>query len=302
MTLGIIGLGTMGAAISRRISTEHTVYGYDPYAEEKDLGEGQQVATIDEVLEATRTILILVPAGDPVDDVIDHLCEHSSHHLTIMDGGNSHFQDSLERRGYVQEYGHTFIDVGISGGERGEKHGYAVMAGGQSSEVESISSILKAIATEDGYGHVGPPGAGHYVKMIHNGIEYALLQAYAEGFHLLRQGRYPELDLEQVSRIWSHGAIVDSFLLRLIHDIMQKNQALEGVSGCVQEGGTGEWTVEEAFEQGIAVHAIAQALNLRFDSQKSGGTYATKLIARLRHSFGGHRIYCKEDTHDGEDH
>ncbi len=290
MNVGIIGLGTMGASIARRISKEHTVYGFDPYVDEVDLGSAQRVADYPKLLAHVNICLILVPAGDPVDTVIEHVCKYAQNALTIIDGGNSNFHDSLRRYERVEDAGHMFVDVGISGGMHGEEHGYAVMAGGPQAAFDSVQSVLQSIAAPNGCAHVGPAGAGHYVKMIHNGIEYALLQAYAEGFHLLREGRYPTLDLAQIAHIWQHGAIVDSFILSLIHTIMEQDQQFQKISGYVAEGGTGRWTVEEAFEQGVPAHVIAQSLNVRLNSQKSGGTYATKLIALLRHAFGGHNV------------
>ena len=294
MTLGVIGLGTMGSAIARRVSNTHTVYGLDPYADTVDIGNAQRVEDYAQLLETTQTILILVPAGQAVDDVINTLLRHTDKKLTIMDGGNSNFHDSVRRHDTIGQKGHKFLDVGISGGSHGEERGYSVMAGGSDDVYQRVEPILESIAAPNGYAHVGPAGAGHYVKMVHNGIEYALLQAYAEGFHLLREGRYSELDLEQIAHVWQNGAIVDSFILSLIHAIMQQDQQFSDVSGYVAEGGTGRWTVEEAFEQGIPVHTIAESLNIRLDSQKSGGTYATKLIALLRHAFGGHTVREKK--------
>jgi len=291
MSVGIVGLGTMGSAIARRISSEHTVYGYDPYVEDVDIDQAQCVDSYETLFENTHTVFILVPTGKPVDDVIDDICQKATQSITIIDGGNSNFHDSLRRYQKVRDAGHAFLDVGISGGEHGEEQGFAVMAGGSSDVFQSVEPVLRSISDGFGYAHVGPDGAGHYVKMIHNGIEYALLQAYAEGFHLLREGRYDNLDLEQISRIWQHGAIVDSFLLRLMHNIMQRGQHFPDVSGCVEQGGTGRWTIEEAFEQGVPVHVIAQSFNVRLNSHKCGGTYATQLIALLRNEFGGHKVY-----------
>jgi len=290
MHIGIVGLGTMGTSIARRISGEHTTYGCDPYAGDVDIGQATRVDSYRELLDASSTVLILVPAGEAVDEVIDDICEHAAHSVTIIDGGNSNFHDSLARHDFLAEQGHVFLDVGISGGMHGETRGYSVMAGGTHEAFQSVEPVLASIAAEDGYARVGPEGAGHYVKMVHNGIEYAMLQAYAEGFHVLREGRYQDLDLSQVSRVWQNGAIVDSFLLRLVQQVMQQDQYFEGISGYVAEGGTGRWTIEEAFEQGVPVHVIAQSLNVRLNSQKSGGTYATKLIAKLRHAFGGHDV------------
>lgn len=296
MNVGIIGLGTMGTSIARRISEEHAVYGLDPYAENVDIGKAHRVESYAELASKTRVFLILVPAGEAVDAVIDKLCEHAEKYITICDGGNSNFHDSLRRHERLAEAGHAFLDVGISGGMHGEKQGYSVMAGGLKDVFEHVEPILRSIAANNGYAHVGPEGAGHYVKMVHNGIEYALLQAYAEGFHVLREGRYQNLDLAQISHIWQNGAIVNSFILQLIHGIMEEDQQFTGVSGYVAEGGTGRWTIEEAFKQGVPVHTIAQSLNMRLNSQKSGGTYATKLIALLRHAFGGHSVEHTDET------
>jgi 6-phosphogluconate dehydrogenase len=302
MHVGIVGLGKMGMAmLNRLIEHDISVVGYDPYAEEVACDmRCSRVTTYQELVEQTSIILISVPAGDPVGTVVDELTAHADQIDIVVDMGNSYYEHSVKRGRQLAKHGVAFLDCGVSGGIRGEEIGFSCMIGGDTDAYESCKPIFKALAAPDGYGRVGPSGAGHYVKMVHNGIEYALLQAYAEGFHVLREGEYENLDLAQISNIWSHGSIVRSFILDLVHDVMKDDQAFTNISGYVAEGGTGRWTVEEAQKHNIPATTITDALRIRLLSEQTGGTYATKLVALLRHAFGGHKVYKEEKKDDHE--
>ncbi|HJM68684.1 MAG TPA: NAD(P)-binding domain-containing protein, partial [Candidatus Babeliales bacterium] len=184
----------------------------------------------------------------------------------------------------------AYLDCGTSGGLAGLKEGFCLMVGGNKKAYDAIKSVLKSIAAPEGYAYVGPSGTGHYVKMIHNGIEYALLQSYAEGFDLLKNGEFKDLKLEQISGLWEHGSIVRSEILSLMHGVLAKDQKLESVSGKVAESGMGRWTVELAKKENVPVPLIEKALEIRKESQKTGGNYGTKLVAMLRNAFGGHSV------------
>lgn len=294
MNIGIIGLGRMGSAIaSRLIAAKFQVFGFD-----RDSKNCQQVETdgivcvsdLAELAQQVKTFWLMVPAGDPVDQVIAELRPHLKNNMILIDGGNSNYSDSVRRAKSLKKDGVNFLDCGTSGGLHGKELGFSLMIGGEKNAYEQCIPFFKAIAMPGGFGLVGPSGAGHYVKMVHNGIEYALLQAYAEGLHLLRDGQYKDLDLAQITEIWQHGSIIRSWILELAHSILEKDQKLDTVSGKIFESGTGMWTVQEAEREKIPVALIKEALEIRAHSRKSGGTYATKLVALLRHAFGGHPL------------
>lgn len=296
MKVGVIGLGKMGNAIAYRLAQAgHTVYGFDPFDEAKLEAEKAGVTvseTIPEVAKQARIIWLFVPAGEIVDTALAQLRPHLQEGDIIIDGGNSKYTDSMRRAAALKEENIIFLDCGTSGGVHGRTHGFSLMIGGDKAAYERISDLCQAIAVPNGVGYVGPSGAGHYVKMIHNGIEYGILQAYAEGFQILHEGSFQEehLDLEEITRIWSHGSIVRSFLLELAHDVFKEDQDLTAISGEIKEGGTGKWTLEEARAHNIPAPVLDASLRVRSWSRDTGGNYATKVVQMLRHAFGGHPI------------
>ena len=296
MNVGVIGLGKMGNAIAYRLAQAgHTVYGFDPYDEAKLEAEKAGVivaASIADVAQQARIIWLLVPAGEVVDNAITELLPHLQDGDIIIDAGNSKYTDSIRRAEKLQTRNVIFLDCGTSGGVHGRTHGFSLMIGGDKAAYDAINPLCTAVAAPDGVGYVGPSGAGHYVKTIHNGIEYGILQAYAEGFQIIREGSFEEqkLDLEEITRIWSNGSVIRSFLLDLAHGVFKEDQALTTVSGEIKEGGTGKWTLEEARTNNIPVPVLDASLRVRAWSRDTGGNYATKVVQMLRHAFGGHPI------------
>lgn len=295
MNVGLVGLGKMGSAIALRlIKAKHTVYGYDVDAQVQHDAQKSGVNIV-ELLEQlpthVNTIWLMVPAGPIVDSVIAKLIPKATSDHVIIDGGNSKFNDSVRRATELETRGISFLDCGTSGGLRGEEVGFSLMIGGADKAYKQAEPIFKAIAAPNSYAHVGPSGSGHYVKMVHNGIEYALLESYAEGFSLIKNGHYKNLDLVQITHVWSKAAIIRSYILDLSHEIFMTDQKLEHIQGKVDETGMGEWTVQEGHNHNIPVTLIKDAVEIRAWSRKTGGNYATKIVALLRQAFGGHRIY-----------
>lgn len=300
MNIGLIGLGKMGQAIAHRLlKAGHHLIGFDSAPTVvnyfKQIG-GQGVDTIDALVEKARVIWLMVPAGKPVDDVLASLRPKLRSGDIIIDGGNSHFKDSVRRYNELQKINVHFLDCGTSGGLHGEQYGFSLMVGGDKPAFLAAEAIFKALAADQGYAYLGPSGAGHYVKMVHNGVEYALLQAYAEGFHLLKEGAYHDLDLEQVCRVWNGGSIVRSWLVELARQVFEKDQALTSIGGQIGENKTGRWTVDDALEHKIPVKTLEQALAIRAWSRETGGNYATKVVAMLRNQFGGHPVKKGSDV------
>jgi 6-phosphogluconate dehydrogenase len=291
-TIGLVGLGNMGQALATRwLNAGFMVVGFDPYAHEiREHKNFKRVTSLEELASIAGCIWLMIPAGDAVEQTVHQLSELCKPGAVIIDGGNSFFKDSVKHAEFLATHHISFIDCGVSGGLFGKERGFALMIGGDKHIFEHHEALFKALAAPGGYAYVGPSGAGHYVKMVHNGIEYALLQAYAEGFHLLKDGRYKDLDLAKISDVWHHGAIIDSFMLELLHDIFVHDQEFKHISGKVAQTGMGLWTVREAHEQEIPVTLIEDALKIRDMSQKSGGNYSTKLVALLRNKFGGHNV------------
>jgi 6-phosphogluconate dehydrogenase len=293
MKLGIIGLGKMGHAIAdRAVRAGHSVFGYnhspEAIAQAKKIGV-TTASSLEQLAKQAEIIWLMVPPT-AVDGVIAQLKPMLTRQHIVIDGGNSFFKDSMARAEQLGRIGVPFLDVGTSGGLHGKEIGFCLMIGGQESAYVRMLPLFESIAAKDGYAHVGPSGAGHYVKMVHNGIEYALMQAYAEGFHLLKHGQFKDLNLAQISNLWNHGSIIRSWLLELTHAIFVKDQDFSHVSGKVSQTGMGAWTVQEAKERNIPVRLIEDAVNIRQESQQTCGDYATKLVALLRQQFGGHPI------------
>jgi len=296
MTFGIIGLGKMGSAIAQRVfSAGYAVIGYDPNEQTRATVHAEGITIVDtaaQVVRDARVIWLMVPAGAVVDAVIAELTPHLREGDILIDGGNSLFTDSARRASELAAKNIIFLDCGTSGGVHGREYGFSLMVGGNKAAYEKIYDVLKAIAAPDGVGHVGPSGAGHYVKMVHNGIEYGLLQAYGEGLELLREGSFKDtnLDLPEITRIWNHGAVIRSFILELTHDIVTRDPALRDVSGEVGELGTGRWAADDANTHNVPMPVLDAALHAREQSRLTGGTYATKIVAMLRNAFGGHVV------------
>lgn len=296
MKLGIIGLGRMGSGIAERlIKHGHEVIGFDLDKNNCDLAAqvGVKIAeSIADVATHARIIWLMVPPGKPVDQVIETLMPALKSRDIVVDGGNSNFHDSMRRTQELAEKNIFYLDCGTSGGLNGRLQGYCLMVGGDHAAYTKIEDLLKAIAAPGGYGYMGQSGTGHYVKMVHNGIEYAMLQAYAEGFQLLKEGSFKKehLDLEEISRLWNHGSVIRSWLLELAHNVFAHDQEFKNISGKIAEGGTGKWTVEDAHKNNVPVPTIEKSLEVRAWSRESGGNYATKVIQMLRNQFGGHEI------------
>lgn len=299
MTLGIIGLGKMGVAIAHRVLKEsNKVVGYDTQLEQMQEAQVIGVQTVDrpeEIPAQVDAVWIMVPAGNTVDVVLEQLKPVLKPGMILVDGGNSKFTDSIRRAEALAQKDIFFLDCGTSGGVHGKEDGFCLMVGGQVSAFSTMEPIFRAIAAPDGYAYLGPSGTGHYVKMIHNGIEYALLQAYAEGFHLLKDGAFKDLSLERIADLWNHGSIIRSWILHLLHDVLKRDTDFKKISGFVAESGMAKWTVEQAEKAHVPVPLIKESLAMRYWSQKTGGNFATKLVALLRHEFGGHPIKKASD-------
>ncbi|MFO7313061.1 MAG: decarboxylating 6-phosphogluconate dehydrogenase [Rhodothermus marinus] len=298
MELGMIGLGRMGAGMSRRLHRAGVrVVGYDPNPEARARLAQDGIETVDRLealvaaLKPSRTVWLMVPAGDPVDQVLAQLAPLLAAGDLIVEGGNSYYRDTLRRAETLQARGLLFADVGVSGGLWGEREGYGLMAGGPPEAIERLRPILERLAPgpDRGWVHAGPVGAGHFVKMVHNGIEYALMQAYAEGFALLKAKAPFQLDLAAIAEAWRHGTIIRSFLLDLIAGVLREDAALAEIAPVVADSGEGRWTVQEAVDLGVPVDTIAAALFRRFASQDPE-RYGDRLLAALRHAFGGHPV------------
>ena len=288
MKIGVVGLGRMGANMAERLRRAgHEAIGFDRNP------ATSEVASLDELVERLdrpRTIWAMVPAGDPTEETIRALAELLDEGDLVVDGGNSYFRDSLRRAEELGGRGILFCDAGVSGGIWGLAEGYCLMVGGNDEAIERLEPALIALAQEGGYAHVGPSGAGHFVKMVHNGIEYALLQGYGEGFQLLEaSAEFPDLDLTQIAEVWRHGSVVRSWLLDLAALALEQDPGLEAIRGFVEDSGEGRWTVNEAVRSGVPVPAIADALFARFES-RDDDPFAMKLIAALRQQFGGHGV------------
>ncbi|MGH3079681.1 MAG: phosphogluconate dehydrogenase (NAD(+)-dependent, decarboxylating) [Gaiellaceae bacterium] len=285
MKLGMVGLGRMGSGMTERLRRAgHEVQTFDPNVE-------STAGSLDELaaqLEPQRHIWLMIPAGEVTENALRELLEILEPGDAIVDGGNSNFRDSQRRAAEARERDLYFLDVGVSGGVWGLKEGFALMAGGEAEPIERLGPIFAALAPEGGFAHVGPAGAGHFVKMVHNGVEYGLMQAYAEGFELMNASEF-DLDLHQVAELWRHGSVVRSWLLDLLARALEEDPGLEGIRGYVEDSGEGRWTVEQAIESAVPLHVITAALYARFASRQDE-SFAAKVNAALRNQFGGHAV------------
>ena len=296
MKIGFVGLGKMGAAMTERLLERgHSVVAYDldqAAVAAVGLKGAQPAGSLKELadrLESPRAVWVMVPAGDPAEETIWSLAGILGRGDTIIDGGNSHYTDSVRRARALKDHGLSFIDCGTSGGVWGLKVGYCLMVGGESEPVDRLKPVFEALAPPGGYAHCGPSGAGHFVKMVHNGIEYGLLQAYAEGFELLEAKKEYALDAAAIARLWNQGSVVRSWLLELAADALGKDPHLADIEAYVADSGEGRWTVLEAIDQAVPVPAMSLALFARFRSRQEGA-FAARFVAALRNEFGGHEV------------
>jgi len=296
MRIGFIGLGRMGSNMVRRLLKDgHEVVAYNrsPDKTKEIAGEGADAAfTIAELvqkLEKPRTVWIMVPAGDPTEAQIRELMEHLEPGDTIVDGGNTNFHDDVRRHGLLADHQIQYVDAGVSGGVWGLANGYCLMVGGEDAAVKPLEPVFLSLAPKDGYLHTGGPGSGHYVKMVHNGIEYGMMQAYAEGFEILHASDYT-LDLAAISDLWNHGSVVRSWLLELATLAFKGNgQDLPHLKGWVADSGEGRWTVQEAIDHDVPAPVITLSLLTRLRSRQDD-SYGAKVLAALRNEFGGHEV------------
>jgi len=295
MQIGMIGLGRMGANMTLRLRRGgHDVVVYDPNTEAAKplVAEGatstDSLESLVAALNVPRHVWIMVPSGAPVTTTIESLSTLLSAGDCVIDGGNSLYKDSVARAESLKSNGVHFLDCGTSGGVWGLDNGYCLMIGGEREAFERIEPIFKTLAPTDGYAHMGPSGSGHYVKMIHNGIEYGMLEAYAEGFEILDASPY-DLDLERISALWNQGSVVRSWLLELAQLALAEDPGLKHIAGYVEDSGEGRWTVAEAIERDVPATVLTYALFARFRSRQQE-SFGAKLIAALRNQFGGHGV------------
>ena len=298
MELAMIGLGRMGANMAERlVRGGHTVRGYDPgeaarqQAEARGIVPHANLQNAVAALPAPRVVWLMVPAGQVVDDTIAQLRPLLATGDTVIDGGNSNYKDTQRRGAQLAEAGIHYIDCGTSGGVWGLAEGYSLMIGGDAGAVARLQPVFATLAPtpETGWGHVGPSGAGHFAKMIHNGIEYGMMQAYAEGFAILKHKQAMDFDLGALAEIWRHGSVVQSWLLDLTADALKKNPQMDGVAPYVADSGEGRWTVAEAIDLNVSAPVITLALLERLRS-RDDDSYADKLLAAMRNEFGGHAV------------
>jgi 6-phosphogluconate dehydrogenase len=296
MRLAMIGLGRMGGNMSERLMKGgHEVVVFDRSAEavQKYVAQGATAASttaeVTSKLSGPRIVWIMVPAGKPVDDTIAALLPGLKSGDVIIDGGNSNYHETMRRAAELQPKGIHFVDSGTSGGIWGLANGYCLMIGASPEAFKLCEPIFKTLAPENGYAHMGPPGSGHYVKMIHNGIEYGMLQAYAEGYEILHASKHFKLDLHKIAAVWNRGSVVRSWLNELAEDAFSKDVDLKDLRGYVEDSGEGRWTVQEAIDLDVPAPVITLSLLTRLRSRQPD-SFSAKVIAALRNEFGGHAV------------
>jgi 6-phosphogluconate dehydrogenase len=307
MRLGMVGLGRMGANMARRLSErghEVVVFDLDPRRVEDTVGHtgGKAVAAsgledLTAKLAPPRAVWVMVPSGEPTRSTIKSLAGVLERGDVVVDGGNSNYRDAQRTSAELSAQGIALVDAGVSGGVWGLKEGYCLMVGGEREAVERLEPIFNDLAPAGGFAHVGPSGAGHFTKMVHNGIEYGLLQSYAEGFALLNAAEEFSLDLHQIAAVWNHGSVVRSWLLELAEAALSKPEEFATVEGWVEDSGEGRWTVEEAVERAVPAPAITASLFARFTS-RDDEAFAARIVAALRNQFGGHSFRTTQSRPD----
>jgi len=298
MQLGMVGLGKMGANMTRRLlEGGHELVVTDLSAEaiaqaENDGAIGaEDLAGLAGKLNSPKVVWVMVPAGNPTESTLQQLGDLLDEGDIVIDGGNSNYKETMRRGEMLKDKGIRFVDVGTSGGVWGLKEGYSMMIGGEKEAVDHISPILETLApsADTGWGHVGPSGSGHFVKMVHNGIEYGMMQAYAEGFEIMKAKEVFGLDMSQIAEIWRYGSVVRSWLLDLTADALKEDTDLSALRGWVADSGEGRWTVLEAIDLDVPAPVIIAALLSRFDSRRED-TYTHKMLSAMRNQFGGHAV------------
>jgi 6-phosphogluconate dehydrogenase len=295
MELGFIGLGKMGMNMVTRLRRDqHRVVAFDRSADLIKQAEAQgctaasSLADLVGKLSAPRAVWVMVPSGAPTEETVQAVAALLQPGDTIIDGGNTRFHDDVRRAAELKSRDIHYVDAGTSGGIWGLKIGYCLMVGGEATAVNRLTPVFKTLAPDDGWAHVGAAGAGHYVKMVHNGIEYSMMQGYAEGFELMSKSEY-KLDLARIADLWMHGSVVRSWLLELAAGALKDDQKLEKLKGYVQDSGEGRWMIADAIEKDVPVPTLTTALFTRFRSRQEE-SFAEKMLAALRNAFGGHSV------------
>ncbi|MBN2479262.1 MAG: decarboxylating 6-phosphogluconate dehydrogenase [Parachlamydiales bacterium] len=299
MKIGFVGLGKMGQNMTKRLLSSHEVVVFD--INEKALKEAKSsgaiisssIKDLISKLPDQKVIWMMVPQGDITKNTILEISKFLKKGDILIDGGNSYYKDSQISADELLKKGINFLDIGTSGGIFGLKEGYCLMVGGDEKAYTQIEPILKSLAAKDGYQYVGNTGSGHYTKMVHNAIEYGIMQAYAEGFELLKEKKEFDLDMKKISKLWNHSSVIRSWLLELVENIFEKDQNLSEIKGFVQDSGEGRWSVKEAVDLGVSVNVIAASLFERFSSRKPD-SFKAKILAALRDQFGGHGVFRKD--------
>ena len=297
MKLAMVGLGRMGANMVERLKRDgHEVVTYT----RSGGGTASSLEELVSQLQAPRVVWLMIPAGEPTEKALGEVLDLLEPGDVVVDGGNSNFRDSKRRCGEAAERGVQFVDAGVSGGIWGLQVGYCLMVGGTPEAVAVVEPAFRTLAPENGYAHVGAPGAGHFAKMIHNGVEYGLMQAYAEGFEIMQHSEY-DYDLSEVAGIWRYGSVVRSWLLELLYEAFETHgSALDGIAGYVEDSGEGRWTINEAINESVPAPVISAALFARFASRQEIN-FAAKVSAALRNQFGGHAVRAVDAARDSPD-
>ena len=298
MRLGMIGLGKMGGNMATRLTQGgHEVVGYDRGEIAADRAAAMGISTAKNLkdlvdqLPAPRAVWIMVPAGKPTQDTVDELATLLAPGDLIIDGGNTRYTDDIERAKALKPSGIHYMDAGTSGGIWGLQVGYCLMVGGEQADFDHVEPILKTLAPPEGYLYCGPAGSGHFVKMVHNGVEYAMMQSYAEGFEIMQASRY-KLDLAKIAHLWQQGSVVRSWLLELTAGALKRNPTLDGLAAYVEDSGEGRWTVEESIQTAVPAPTIYAALMMRFRSRQDN-SFGARMLSAMRNAFGGHAVKTK---------
>ena len=295
--VGLIGLGRMGYNLAlNMIDHEIEVLAYDKFVND-EVKTNQNITTYDSIKQMTlglakpRIIWLMVPAGEITDNVLNEVVSLVDENDIVIDGGNSNYDDTLRRYAALKTKGINFVDCGTSGGTDGARYGASLMVGGDKEVVKTIEWLFQALAIKDGYAYMGKAGSGHFVKMVHNGIEYGMMQAIGEGFELLEKSEF-ELDYQEVSKVWAHGSIIQGLLMDTAYSAFKKDEKLESIIGRVDDSGEGQWTIEAALKYKASIPVIAGSLFARYKSRDED-RFSEKIVAAMRNEFGGHKVYKK---------